>query len=175
MRTAISTKRIPYILCVFVIACVFILGACSSESSTAKEGDTVEVLYVGTLDDGSVFDSSELHDNEPLEFTIGNGRLLLDFEQAVIGMKVNETRNIHIPAEEAYGPHEPGLFATLDWSQFEGYEPSVGEVLHIQSAYVKLNGTVLSTSEEGVTVDTNHYLAGKDINFEITLVEILSN
>jgi FKBP-type peptidyl-prolyl cis-trans isomerase 2 len=142
---------------------------------TAKEGDTVKVLYTGNLDDGSVFDSSELHGNVPLEFTIGNGRLLPDFEQAVIGMKINETINIHIPAEEAYGPHDPDLFATLDWSQFEGYEPSVGEVLHIQSAYVKLNGTVLSISEEGVTVDTNHYLAGKDINFEITLVEILSD
>ena len=176
MKTTKSNGRIMQALCAISIACALMLSACSGAAAIAKEGDTVKVLYVGTLDDGSVFDSSELHGNVPLEFTIGNGRLLHDFEQAVIGMKVNETRNIHIPAEEAYGIHDPSLSSTLDWSQFpDGYELEIGDKLPIQDVYGRtLNGTVLDISDEGVTVDANIKLAGEALNFEITLVEIIS-
>lgn len=177
MKIKRSTEQILYVLCIVSIACISMLSACSSEAATAKEGDTVKVLYTGTLEDGSVFDASELHDNEPLEFTIGEGRLLPDFEQAVLGMKVNEVTNIHIPAEEAYGPHDATLSAIMDWSQFpDGYEPEIGDVLQIQDLYGRtLNGTVLDISGEGVTVDTNFFLSGHALNFEITLTEIVSD
>ena len=73
---------------------------------TAKEGDKVMVNYIGTYDDGEVFDSSidpSFGHAEPLQFVIGEGTLLAGFEQAVIGLHVNESTTVHIPADEAYG------------------------------------------------------------------------
>ena len=174
MRIALSKRQILNILCAFSIACIFMLSACSNNAVTAKEGDTVKVLYVGTLDDGTVFDASNLHDNVPLQFTIGNGSVLLSFEQAVIGLSVNQSTTVDIPFVDAYGPHYDNRTATLNWSQFQNSsKPTVGEVLPVRSTYGTLNGTVLNISDEGVTVDANLLLAGKDLNFEITLVEIV--
>ena len=151
-------------------------SACSTGELTAKEGDTVRVLYTGTLDNGEVFDSSELHGGVTLNFTIGDGRLLAGFEQAVIGLSVNESTSIHIPADEAYGPYDEELVVTLDWSQMGDYVPQVGEqlTLYDTSSGQTVQVTVLNVSEAGVTVDSNHRLAGEDLNFEITLVEILT-
>ena len=174
MGTAISTKRILYILCALSIACTFMLSACSNGAATAKEGDTVKVLYVGTLDDGTVFDASNLHDNVPLQFAIGSGQYLPKFEQAAIGLSVNQSTHIHISFTDAYGPHYDNRTATMNWSQFQNSsKPTVGEVLPVHNTYGTLNGTVLNVSDEGVTVDANLLLAGKDLNFEITLVEIV--
>lgn len=173
MRITISTKRILYILCVFSIACTFMLSACSNGAAIAKEGDTVKVLYVGTLDDGTVFDSSELQGGDPLQFAIGTGQYLPDFEQAVVNMSINETKNIHI--EEGYGPYYDDMVVTVNWSSFEeGFVPEVGEEIQMQNSLGQtFQGTVLNTSEEGVTIDFNHQLAGMDLNFEITLVDIV--
>ena len=99
-----------------LVSSVFMSGCCSEEG-TAQEGDTVRVLYTGTLDDGEVFDASSLHDNEPLQFTIGLGQMIPGFEQAVKGMSLNESKTVHIPADEAYGPYDEELVMTLDWSQ----------------------------------------------------------
>ena len=167
-------KSIPVLFMAAIIATAIILSACSG-AAVAKEGDTVKVLYNGTYDTGELFDSSELHGGEPLQFTIGSAQVIPGFEQAVIGMKVGETKTVHIPSSEAYGPYYPDLILTLNWSQFvEGYEPQVGDQLELtdisgQSAWA----TVINVSEEGVTVDANHPLAGENLNFEITLVEIL--
>ena len=142
----------------------------------AEVGDTVKVLYIGTLDDGTVFDSSELHGGEPLQFTIGDGSLIPGFEQAVVGMSVGETKTVHIQFEDAYGPYYDDMITTVNWSAFqEGYAPEVGEQIQMQNSQGQtFQGIVLNTSEEGVTVDFNHPLAGKDLNFEITLVEIVN-
>ena len=176
MRITISTKRILYILCVFLIVCTFMLSACSNGAAIAKEGDTVKVLYIGTYDNGSVFDSSELHGGEPLQFTIGGGDMIPGFEQAVIGMTKNETKKVHISAEDAYGPYLEENIITLNWSQFpEGFEPQIGEQLQMQNGYGQtFTVTVVNSSEEGVTIDANNPLAGIDLNFEITLVNIVS-
>jgi len=176
VRIAISTKRILYILCALSIACTFMLTACSNTAATAKEGDTVKVLYVGTLDDGTVFDSSELHGGDPLQFAIGTGQYLPDFEQAVIGMSVNETKDVHILSDDAYGPYYDDMVVTVNWSSFEeGFVPEVGEQIQMQNSLGQtFQGIVLNTSEEGVTIDFNSPLAGMDLNFEITLVEIVS-
>jgi len=151
-------------------------SACSSGAAVAKEGDTVKVLYVGTYDNGSVFDSSELHGNEPLQFTIGGGQTIASFDQAVIGMSVNETKNVHISSDDAYGPHYDDMVITVNWSSFEeGFVPEVGEKIQMRSSLGQTyQGIVINTSQEGVTVDFNHPLAGMDLNFEITLVEIVS-
>ena len=169
------TRRFSSVLMVMVllVGSVFMSG-CSSEEGTAQEGDFVKVLYIGTLDDGTVFDASELHGGATLNFTIGEGALLPDFEQAVIGLSINESATVHIPADEAYA-YDEELIITLDWSQMGDYVPVVGEqlTLYDQASGQTVQVAVLDVSEAGVTVDTNHRLAGEDLTFEITLVEIL--
>ena len=151
------------------------MSACCTEEVTAKDGDTVRVLYTGTLDDGTVFDSSELQGGHTLNFTIGEGKYLPGFEQAVIGLRPGESTTAHIPADEAYGPYYEELIITLDWSQFEeGFVPEVGQQLYLKDAFDQtVTVIVLNVSEAGVIVDPNHPLAGEDLTFEIELVEIL--
>ena len=140
---------------------------------TAKEGDTVRVHYTGTLGDGSVFDTSA--EREPLQFTIGAGAVIPGFEQGVLGMKLGESKTITIPADQAYGPYREELVWVVERDQLPaGMEPAVGQRLQTAQA----NGqivvvTVINVSESTVTVDANHALAGKDLTFEIQLVEIL--
>ena len=171
------TRRFSSVLMLLalLVGSVFMSG-CSSEEGTAKEGDFVKVLYTGTLDNGEVFDSSELHGGAALNFTIGEGKLLTGFEQAVIGLSINESTTVHIPVDEAYGPYDEELVMTLDWSSMGDYVPVVGEqlTLYDTSSGQTVQVTVLDVSEAGVTVDTNHRLAGEDLNFEITLVEIVT-
>lgn len=138
----------------------------------AKQGDTVKVHYTGTLKDGTVFDSSD--GREPLEFTIGEGRVIPGFENAVIGMQPGDTRTETIPVDKAYGPKEEELVLTLDRSNLpQGLTPSVGDRLQVShedgtSTIV----TVTDASDASVTLDANHPLAGEDLTFEIQLVEI---
>ena len=139
-----------------------------------KVGDTVRVDYTGTLDDGTVFDSS-LNESfghaEPLEFTIGSGQLLTAFEQAVVGLSVGESTTVHIPADEAYGPLE----VVFDLDLFsEDNPPEVGQQYQVQLENGKvILAVVTEVSESSVTLENTHLLAGKDLNFEIHLVEIL--
>jgi len=165
-----STEQILKVLFIVSIACISMLSACSSEAATAKEGDTVKVLYVGTYENGSVFDSSELHGGDPLEFTIGEGRLLPDFEQAVIGLAESESSDVSISAEDGYGPLEVVL--TLE----SGAEPPVlGQQYQVQLTNGKvIIAVVTNVSETNVTFLNTHQLAGQNLNFEITLVEIVS-
>lgn len=158
------TRGFPLVL--MVMALLFgsiFMSACSTGEVTAKDGDTVRVLYKSTLDDGTVFDSSELQGGHTLNFTIGEGEYLAGFEQAVIGLSLNESTTVHIPADEAYGPYYEELIITLDWSQFEeGSVPEVGQQLYRQDPSGQwITVTVLNVSEAGVTVDANHHLAGE--------------
>jgi peptidylprolyl isomerase len=141
----------------------------------AKAGDTVLVLYVGTLDDGKVFDSSEMHGNNPLQITLGSGKVLPGFEQAIIDMKPNQTKIIHIPTEQAYGPYRDELVDTIKSREYpKGYKPDVGDTFNVP---LKSGGvtraTVVEVYKDGLKIDANHPLAGKDLNFEIKLMEIL--
>lgn len=175
MGITISKRQILNILCALSIACIFMLSACSSSAVIAKEGDTVKVLYVGTFDDGTVFQSSEDFDNEPLQFTIGSGQVLPGFEQTVIGMSLNETRNVHIEMEDAYGPYNEELIITLNRSEIgESNDSKVGDIIVLTDVYGQQHESiVINVSEESVTVDANHPLAGENLNFEITMVEIV--
>jgi len=141
----------------------------------AKPGDTVLVLYVGTLDNGEVFDSSEMHGNNPLQITLGEGKVLPGFEQAIIGMKPNQTKIIHIPAEQAYGPYRDELVDTISSREYpKGYSPDVGDTFSVP---LKDGGstrvTVVEVFQNGLKIDANHPLAGQDLNFEVKLMEIL--
>ena len=136
-----------------------------------KPGDTVRVHYTGRLEDGTVFDSSE--GREPLRFTVGEGQVIPGFEQAVIGMEPGESRTAKIPEDQAYGPRRDEMVATVDADQFpEDVAPEVGQQYRIDRGEEdSLIVVVTEVSDEGVTLDGNHPLAGRELVFEITLVE----
>jgi len=138
----------------------------------AKEGDKVQVHYTGKLADGTVFDSSE--GQKPLSFLVGEYALIPLFEQAVIGMSEGETKTITIPADDAYGPHQEEKVVAVDRQNFPPHiEPEVGLELEAhQNDGTIFPLTVIHVSEEVVTMDANHPLAGKDLTFDIELVEI---
>ncbi|MFC1955017.1 trypsin-like peptidase domain-containing protein [Chloroflexota bacterium] len=143
-----------------------------TSAAEVKDGDTVKVNYTGTLEDGTVFDTSL--EREPMEFTLGQGQLIPDFEQAVIGMKVGESKTVTIPAERAYGPYINELIMVIDREDLpEGLNPEVGQRLGAKGTDGKdRTFTVLDVSDTSITLDANHPLAGKDLTFEIELVEI---
>lgn len=138
----------------------------------AKEGDTVKVHYTGKLQDGTVFDSSD--ERAPIEFTIGEGQVISGFEQAVVGMEPGETKTATVPAEEAYGPHRDEMLLEVDREQFpEDVQPETGQQLQISQPDGRtFFVTVSDISESSVVLDANHPLAGKDLTFEIRLVEV---
>ncbi len=140
----------------------------------AKTGDTVMVHYTGRLDYGSVFDSSE--GGEPFELTLGEGLVIPGFEAAVTGMSPGDTRTTKIPAHEAYGAHRPELVMEVGRDQLDAnLKPQVGDQLRSeQPDGGQFTVIVTAVSESSITVDANHPLAGKDLTFEITLVEILA-
>jgi len=140
--------------------------------SQAKNGDTVKVHYTGTLDDGTVFDSSR--EREPLSFTLGKGQLIPGFENAVTGMKVGDTTTANIPSDQAYGPVREEMVARVEKDQFpEGMNPELGQQLQVpQQDGQMLIVTVTEVDDTHVTLDANHPLAGKDLTFDIELVEI---
>jgi peptidylprolyl isomerase len=137
----------------------------------AKKGDTVKVHYVGKLDDGSIFDSSE--NRQPLEFVVGSNQVIPGLEEAVIGMDPGDKKTIKIPSEQAYGPHYPELVAQFERNQFPAdFELAIGLQLEIpQKDGRALLVTVTELTDESVTLDANHPLAGKDLTFEIELLE----
>lgn len=138
----------------------------------ARAGDTVRVHYTGKLGDESVFDSSSGRD--PLEFTIGEGRVIPGFEKAVEGMEVGEERTVTIPAQEAYGERRDEMVATVGRDQFPPtIDPEVGQQLQMNQNGQAIPVRVTDVSEESVTLDANHPLAGQDLKFDVELVEIV--
>ena len=136
-----------------------------------EAGKTVKVHYKGTLEDGSVFDSSEGRD--PIEFEMGSGVLLPGFENTVAEMKVDETRTVTIPSAEAYGDVNEDMVGEIPRSNLpDDIEPEVGMVLSMQSPDGEMPVRVIALDEENLTLDANHPLAGKDLTFELTLIEI---
>jgi peptidylprolyl isomerase len=140
--------------------------------SEAKNGDIVKVHYTGTLEDGTVFDSSK--ERDPLQFTLGKGQLIKGFEEAVIGMSVGETKSVSIPSDEAYGSHREDLLLKFNKSDFPpDIEPKGGLVINLVSPDGRnLLATITEMSGDSVTLDANHPLAGKDLTFNIDLVEV---
>ena len=139
----------------------------------AKEGDTVKVHYTGTLDDGTVFDTSE--GSEPLEFTIGAGNVITGFDEAVKGMRTGEKKTVNIPSDQAYGPYQEDLVFVVDRSQLSSDldNVEVGQQLNMQHETAgKIVVVVVAVSETTITIDANHPLVGKDLTFEIELIEI---
>lgn len=139
----------------------------------AKQGDTVKVHYTGKLDDGTVFDTSA--EREPLQFTIGQGQIIPGFEEAVVGMSEGESKTTQIPSDAAYGPHRDEMIVEVERSQFPpNLDPEVGQQLQIrQPDGQAIVVTVTDLSDESATLDANHPLAGKDLTFDIELVQVV--
>ncbi len=138
----------------------------------AQQGNTVKVHYTGRLDDGSVFDSSA--GGEPLEFTIGQGQMIPGFEQGVVGMELGESRTVIIAADQAYGIYRPEGVIELARSEIPStIQLEVGMQLQATGPDGRpAHLTVLELSDDQVKMDGNHPLAGKDLTFEIEVVEI---
>ncbi len=141
--------------------------------SQAQANDTVRVHYTGSLEDGTVFDSSL--DGEPLEFTLGQRMVIPGFEEAVLGMNEGDTRTVSIPPEEAYGYPREDLVVDVERSQLPPHiELRLGMILQVHSDEGKIGHvTVMGFTEDTVTLDANHILAGQELTFEIKLVEIV--
>ena len=139
----------------------------------ARIGDTVRIHFVARLEDGTVFESSA--GREPLQFTLGAGEVLPGLERAVVGMHPGEQKTITIPPEEAYGPHLQEKVIPISRDQFpDELVPRVGQQVQIRREDGSISlATITQVTEESVVLDTNHPLAGKELTFDLTLVEIL--
>lgn len=137
----------------------------------ATPGDTVRIHYTGRLDDGTVFDTSEGRD--PLEFVLGSGQVIPGFERAVTGMERGEEKTVTIPADEAYGERKSELLINVGRSEMpSGLDPQVGQRLQMSTPDGQtFQVTVTETSDTTVVLDANHPLAGRDLTFDIQLVE----
>lgn len=142
---------------------------------TVQEGDTITVEYEGRLEDGTIFDSSENHE-EPLQFTVGEGKIIKGFDQAVIGMKVGEEKEVTVPPEQAYGQHNPELIRDLPRNVFpEDQEVKPGMVFMMALPDGRqIPVRIANVGEEKVTVDLNSPLAGKTLTFTIKILNIAS-
>lgn len=179
-----NVKKIIFVL----LLCSLLVSGCaeSPDSSNVPQkveaGDSVSVNYTGSLEDGTVFDTS-IEENavsenvynpyrtyEPLSFVAGTGQMIKGFDDAVIGMEIGEEKTVSFPPEEAYGAHSSELVVTVPVEAFESANmtPVLGQKVSSQN----MQGTVINISAENVTIDYNHDLAGETLIFTIELVSI---
>jgi peptidylprolyl isomerase len=139
-----------------------------------KNGDVIKVDYTGTFIDGTMFDSSK--GREPLEFTVGAGQMIEGFDSAVVGMQVGQTKKVTIPSAQAYGKRQEKLIINVPLDQLPpDLKPKVGDHLGMQHPGGGATEVVVTALDDNsMTVDANHALAGKDLVFEITVVEIIN-
>ena len=136
----------------------------------AAKGDTVLVDYTGTLSDGSEFDSSA--GRKPIELTIGKGEVIPGFESALVGMTEGGTKSVTLEPDVAYGPHNPQLVQRFERARIsDDVNLKIGAALQTTDADGnRIPLMVVDVDDENVTVDANHPLAGKKLNFVLQLV-----
>lgn len=138
----------------------------------AVNGNTVRVHYTGTLSDGTVFDTSR--GGEPIEFSVGKHMVIAGFEEAVVGMEPGDSKKLTIPADEAYGEHDPRLVQEVPRAELpQDLEPQPGMQLTASGGDGRQIALVVTeVTSDAVRLDANHPLAGQDLTFEIQLVEV---
>lgn len=142
----------------------------------AKDGDTVKVHYTGKFEDGTVFDSSE--NKDPLEFTLGQGQLIPGFEKAVTGLNEGDATTVNISSDDAYGERKDELEIQVTREELpDDIDPEVGMQLQVkqQQTDQSIPVRITEVTDDDVTLDANHPLAGKDLTFDIELVEIIND
>ncbi len=139
--------------------------------SKVEDGCTVKVHYTGKLNDGTVFDSSR--ERDPLEFTVGQGQVIPGFEQAVVGMKTGDSKEVTINCQDAYGERRQDMILEVPKEKIPEEIPrNVGQQLMLRHPEgQEFPAFIVEVSEETITLDANHPLAGEDLNFEIELVQ----
>ncbi len=135
-----------------------------------KNGDFVQLHYTGTLEDGTVFDSSE--DRNPLEFQVGGGGIIQGFNDAVVDMGVDEEKKVVLAPDQAYGEPREDLKREFPTSMLEGHQVEQGQQLRFSSPHGPISGTVLNIQPDKFLVDFNHPLAGQTLEFMIKIVGI---
>ena len=141
--------------------------------SKAKNGNNVRVHYKGTFEDGTIFDSS--HDRgETLDFELGSKSMISGFQDNILGMTVGETKAFKVLSADAYGDPNPEAVVTVPKAAFpEDFEFTVGTPVQGTSPMGQpLRAVISEVEDENVILDHNHPLSGKDLNFEVELVEI---
>jgi peptidylprolyl isomerase len=139
-----------------------------------KAGDTIKVHYRGTLNDGSVFDSSE--GREPLEFEVGSGMVIKGFDDGVLGMINGDKKSVNIPALEAYGPSNPEMIFDFERDKIPADMPlEVGGMLNMNNGQQTVPVKIIEVSDSSIKLDANHPMAGLDLNFDLELVSIQTN
>ncbi len=135
-------------------------------------GDTVKVHYTGKLRDGTVFDSSR--DGEPIQFTVGSEQVIPGFEAGVLGMREGDKKTLVIAPEDAYGPRREELTFQVPRAQMPpGVQPQPGMMLEVSSPDGDtLLVAIAEVSDETLTLDANHPLAGEELHFDIELVAV---
>jgi peptidylprolyl isomerase len=138
-----------------------------------QSGDTIKIHYNGRLTDGTTFDSSE--GRSPLEFIVGSGSVIKGFDEGVQGMIVGEKKTIEIPFLEAYGPEDPSMIIEFPVDRLpEDLKPEIGMQLNMNNAEGQQFPVVITgLTDENIILNANHPLAGKDLIFDLELVEIL--
>jgi len=143
--------------------------------SKVKAGDTISVHYTGTLEDGTVFDTSK--ERDPLQFDVSSGMMIPGFDAAVVDMAAGDNKTVNIAAAEAYGEPREEMVATFPRTSFPAeINPEIGQQLALTTPSGQpLNVIVTKIEGNDITLDGNHFLAGKDLTFEIEVVEILNS
>ena len=136
-----------------------------------QKGNKIKVHYTGTLDDGTVFDSSE--GAEPLEFEVGSGQLISGFDAAVVGMNKGEEKTISLTPDQAYGVHNKELTKNIPRASLpKDREPQVGMILGLSTPDgQQFPARIITVTPTDITIDLNHPLAGKKLTFKIRIVE----
>ncbi len=154
-------------------SCAAFFSFKEDQKMKAELGCFIRVHYTGKLKDATVFATTEM--NEPLEFTLGNHEVLPQIEEAVLNMEVGETKTIHITAEEAFGPRQEELVQEIPKELLPvGLEVKAGQQLWIEQGPGEdpLIMKVVEVSEESITLDSNHPLAGEDLTFDLELISV---
>lgn len=152
-------------------------GGCHSNKPSfdgKNVGKTCRTHYTGTFNDGTVFDSS-YDRGEPLEFVCGAGMMILGFDKAVADMEIGQIVNIHLDPSEAYGESDPEAIFTVEIAELPGSEDlTVGQQVYLQNVYGQpFPVKVTEKTDTTITLDANHEMAGKELNFKIELVEVI--
>jgi len=137
-----------------------------------KKGEWIKVKYVGTFDDGTVFDSTEQNNGIPLKFQAGMSQIIKGFDESVVGKNLGEEYNIRLEPSEAYGEYKEGVTQNVPKDQFpEDIELQPGMMLMLMGPQGPLPASIKEIEEDEVVIDLNHPMAGKVLNFNIKIVE----
>ncbi len=164
------SKKLSLLLAVLLL--IGINQARSKKVPTAQNGLIVKVDYTGKLTDGKVFDSSK--GIEPITFVLGGGKLLPKFEDAVRGMKIGQEKTITLKAKEAYGEYDKEKIIEVATSKIP-QDIKAGEAISLRMPDGNVPARLIDKGDEVSHIDTNHFLAGKDLVFDIKLVDIVGS